>query len=493
MKRLINKIEGHRPIVYNFIILLALFMSLTASNNPFCIGNTGTDSAVFNYVARVILHGGMPYRDTFDHKGPLIYLIDVFGLLLNADIGIWIIEFVCIFLIFLFGYKIAKTLGCNDVKSLSVVIICELTLSYYFEGGNLVEEYACPFIMISLLIFIKYFLKGYVKPVELVFCGISFSAVCLLRINMIALWLVMFIGVLITYIKRKQDLKTIIKHISWFVVGMIVVALPIIVWLIKNNAFDFFIEDYLRFNFMYSSDAERASIYHITQAIYYFVTGAPVVLAVPILLYFCLVKKEILDWLCMLTVLLTIAMMCISGQSYAHYGMILCPLVVYAVSRLLSELSLKFHKRDVALAISGVCMVMLLFAMSFYQLAVSTAKVFFPYKPHSMVKMQEIANVIKENTDTDDKITVCGNRNIIYLLAERESSSIYSYQYPIADVNPMIEKEYIDDIQRLTATIIIVENDSVWYERIDSVLDKHYRLIDTVDTTEIYLLENKNR
>lgn len=493
MKRLVDKIEGNRPIIFIFIILCTLLMSLTASNNPFCVGNTGTDSSVFNYVARIILHGGMPYRDTFDHKGPLIYLIDAFGLLLNSNIGVWIIEFVFIFLIFWFGYKIAKILGCSDVKSLGVVIICVLTLSYYFEGGNLVEEYACPFIMISLLIFIKYFLKGYVKPVELVFCGTSFAAVCLLRINMIALWVVMSIGVLFTYIKRKQDLKTIVKHIVWFGVGMIVVSLPIIIWLIKNNAFNFFIEDYFRFNFMYSSDAERASINNIIQAIYYFVTGAPVVLILPILLYFCLVKKEFLDWLCMITVALSIAMMCISGQSFGHYGMILCPLVVYAVSRLLSELSLKFQKRDVALVISGVCMVMLLFALSFYQLAVSTAKAFFFYKPDSMVEMQEIANVIKENTDSDDKITVCGNRNIIYLLAERDSSSRYSYQYPIADVNPMIKKEYLDDIQHLTATIIIVENDSVWYERIDSVLDRHYRLIDTVGKTKIYLLENKNK
>ena len=370
MKKLIGKIEGNRPIIFIFIIFCTLLMSLTASNNPFCVGNTGTDSSVFNYVARTILHGGIPYRDSFDHKGPLIYLIDAFGLALNINIGVWIMEFVFIFLSFWFGYKIAKMLGCDDKKSLVVVVICVLTLSYYFQGGNLVEEYACTFIMISLFIFTKFFLKAYIKPIEFVFCGISFAAVCLLRINMIALWVVMCIAALTNWIKKKEDIAVILRNIAWFVVGVASVSLPIIIWLIKNNAFDFFIEDYFTFNFMYSSDTERASIRNIMYAIYYFGTSAPIVLMVPILSYFCLVKKELLDWLCMVTVVLSVAMMCISGQSYDHYGMILCPLVVYAISRLLSELPLKIEKRDGALIISGICMVMLLFASSFYRLTI---------------------------------------------------------------------------------------------------------------------------
>ena len=110
-----------------------------------------------------------------------------------------------------------------------------------------------------------------------------------------------------------------------------------------------------------------------------------------------------------------------------------------------------------------------------------------------MVEMQEVADVIKANTDSNDKITVCGNRDIIYLLAERESSSRYSYQDPIADVNPTIKEEYLNDIQSLTAKIIVIANNSTWYDSVNGVLDRHYRLIDTVGTTKIYLLKNMNK
>ena len=43
------------------------------------------DAGVFNYVGMVIQHGGMPYVDVFDHKGPLIYLINA----LAVEFGSW--------------------------------------------------------------------------------------------------------------------------------------------------------------------------------------------------------------------------------------------------------------------------------------------------------------------------------------------------------------------------------------------------------------------
>lgn len=43
-----------------------------------------SDGAVFVYVAQTILRGGLPYVDTWDHKGPLIYLFNAAGLLLGG-------------------------------------------------------------------------------------------------------------------------------------------------------------------------------------------------------------------------------------------------------------------------------------------------------------------------------------------------------------------------------------------------------------------------
>ena len=70
---------------YLYIFFCSLLFSFLCSNNPLQKGYTLTDSSVFTYVAKVIIAGGMPYRDTFDHKGPLIYLIDACGMQLDMN------------------------------------------------------------------------------------------------------------------------------------------------------------------------------------------------------------------------------------------------------------------------------------------------------------------------------------------------------------------------------------------------------------------------
>ncbi len=238
-----NKTECNNTIMKKYvpiaiICLCSFIMSLTASDNPFSIGRTGIDSSVFHYIARVILKGGMPYRDSFDHKGPLIYLLDALGLAINMRIGVWMIELLFIFLTFLFSYKIAKMLRCNDIKSLLAVMVSMLTLEYYFEGGNFVEEYACALIMIALYIFIKFFINRDVKNIELIICGMTFGAVCLLRINMAALWVVMCIGVLIAFIKSGGGTAgRLLRLILWFTAGVLIITLPVVLWLLFNDSF----------------------------------------------------------------------------------------------------------------------------------------------------------------------------------------------------------------------------------------------------------------
>ena len=39
------------------------------------------DAGVFLYAAQVLLDGGLPYRDVWDHKPPLIYVLDTYKLI----------------------------------------------------------------------------------------------------------------------------------------------------------------------------------------------------------------------------------------------------------------------------------------------------------------------------------------------------------------------------------------------------------------------------
>ena len=47
---------------YAYILFCSLLMALFAQSNPFQLSFVG-DTAVFIYIAKEILEGGMPYRD----------------------------------------------------------------------------------------------------------------------------------------------------------------------------------------------------------------------------------------------------------------------------------------------------------------------------------------------------------------------------------------------------------------------------------------------
>ena len=67
-----------------------------------------------------------------------------------------------------------------------------------------------------------------------------------------------------------------------------------------------------------------------------------------------------------------------------------------------------------------------------------------------------ISTFIKNNTSKDDKISVYGNWNIIYILIERFSSSRYSYKTPLKMVDNRIHNEYFLDLENNLLKYIIV-------------------------------------
>ena len=93
---------------------------------------------------------------------------------------------------------------------------------------------------------------------------------------------------------------------------------------------------------------------------------------------------------------------------------------------------------------------------------------------------------MKENTVEGDKISVCGTHDSIYLLSGRQSVSKYSYQYPIAQIDPQIRDAFLSDIQRLEAQLIVVDPGHFPLEDIIGIIDTDYELIATVEHIVVF-------
>ena len=449
-------------------------------------GITGTDSSVFRYMGWMMTEGYVPYRDFFDHKGILLYVINYIGTLLSFEHGIWFLEGIAIFISAYFCYKIAEK-RCGMLCASGITFLIFALMNQFFDGGNFTEEYALPFHMIAMYIFLDYFLNEKITKLRLVLCGACFAAVCLLRINMISIWLVFCIMVLIQCLYQKKA-KELGGFLLYFLIGCIIFLLPFAIYLLYHHAFGDFIEQYFVFNQMYASNDAYVTASGQWDALKFF-GGSLTFLAAFIYLLLSLRHKEKrffhIGYLCYMA--LTMLFICMSGQIYRHYGMTLLPALVYPYSLFCKNCRKADWKKRIPYLVTGaLCLGVA--ALNWRILVINT----YQELAHGIVfedsQIRAVVDYIEEKTDEGDTISVYGNRNLFYILSDRKSASKYSYQKPIGEIEPEIMEEYLEELAEAKPKLIIftIEKD----DAINQFLkENHYKKGHRFDYYQIYLYE----
>ena len=465
-----------------FIFAIATFLFLL--NSPSHIWNNSeitTDSSVFQTIAFQMKNGAVPYRDTFDHKGPLTYLINYIAYSINPHNGLFYIEFIVVFAVFLLSYLIAR-LKCNNFFSIVAAFITFSPLFTFFQGGNYTEEYALPFILGALYIFLDYFLNNKITKCRLILCGLSFGAVLMIRANLISVWIVFCVAVLIECLERKnfKDLKT---FIIFFAIGLSLVVLPFIIWLCMNSALSDFWNDYVLFNIKYTNENPLLKMFtseNKKYSFFHFYNNTLLIVSTVILIYDLKCKKSFLNLYCLAYLLLDLLLSSMSGLIYGHYGIILVASIVYPISilfNLCQELEKNNKANEAVSLIILIYFIATLVAPDWFKL-IQTA----PYEKNSdeiktSTEAKEIKSIVRMYSSTDDKITVWGNWNFLYLYTCRLPASKYSYQYPIALVDPSIYDDYFEDLEKNIPKIIVVQS-GYSQDLITNFADKHdYELV----------------
>lgn len=466
-------------ILTGLFVLTFIFMCQSPLNILLLNGNSGTDSSVFRTIGLQMKKGLMPYKDSFDHKGPLIYIYNYLGVLIRQDRGIWIIEFISAFVTFYFMYRIA-VLKCGKIQAFSVLAICIAPLYAYFEGGNLTEEYAMPFIAMTIYIFMDYFLYGKITKTRLIFCGVGFGAVCMLRINMIAVWIVFCCGVLLQDIIVGQ-MREIFRYLLWFLVGSGIIIFPICFWLLINGAFMDFVDDYFVFNIMYT-DVTLLDKYISLSS---FISNTYVLIA--IIVTCCMRSEKRLFRMAYLTYeIVGLLLVCVSGRTYAHYGMVFVPMLVYPFSTLLSK---QFVKKKPWIYAIVICFSVELVIPTWIG-GVNRVAEYGLSENKTRARTDTVGKVcdyVKRSSDRDDKIIVWGNWNIIYVLSQRLPASKYSYQSPIDNVDGKIISDFFEEIRDTAPKFIIIQKGNQLGRMKSFINENGYVCTSEIDGVAVYM------
>ena len=472
-----RKSENHsatKAVDLCFCIAVAFMASTFFSVFPLTKTYTYTDSSVFIYIGKMMQRGYVPYRDLFDHKGILLYVIQFFGSILTPEslTGIWLIEVGHMIFTTCMLFKIAG-LFTEDriVKYISVIAVVIMCGMNTYEGGNFTEEYALPWISLALYIFLKYFRNFEYQFKEIICLGIGFAVVALLRVNMAVIWAVMM-PVVLGIMLWKHQWKDIGTCAMGFCLGLVLIFVPIFIYLLCTGSFQDFIQCYISFNFGYSDGGSNWA--GVSSAILKGLKNLPYAVAAIVLSLWPHIKNRLyaINFL-ILTVSLYFAHM--SGRYYQHYGIILLPMLVvvfvcalsnlYEILSIKGRIGFKMKLPGKVVMIPGLVLAVL-------------AAFFLQYKWANLIRepmmqaggVSQLTEYIKDNSSEEDDVLIVGNDSKYYLLADRYTKNKYFYQTPPIKINDDIYKEFMEEVEECNSELIVVMgNKEACLEREDNL------------------------
>ncbi len=105
----------------------------------------------------------------------------------------------------------------------------------------------------------------------------------------------------------------------------------------------------------------------------------------------------------------------------------------------------------------------------------------------------EVCRIVGEHTEKDDKISVYGNWDIIYILSNRMHATRYSYQIPVGNIMPELMDDYFRQLGEEQPPVILTAP-GFMDERLNSFVQQyHYKEIWSESGTIIYLNESAVR
>ena len=315
-------------IIYAFLTLfcIAFLLLLSASTSPLYKDLCDGDSSIFIFFGKAITLGKDAYRDYFDHKGPILFYINALGYFLTkSKVGVFILQCISLSISSIFMYKTARFFT-KPIRSVICVIITILAFGATISDGNLTEEYCILYCMIAIYTALKFITKHPKAPhphKNMVIYGICFGICAFIRVNNgLIICGIVFVTIMTDFIN--EHIKEIFKNILYFIVGVLIVAVPVcLFFLIKGTLSDMLFSTFV-FNFLYASEGSSEKTSSAILLLLQWV--APVLMMIFISSFFAKrLGPKVASFITTISIFALIPILL--GFSYTHYYTTLIPLI----------------------------------------------------------------------------------------------------------------------------------------------------------------------
>lgn len=253
------KLWLRRAVIPAALCLAAAFVVITlVSKSSFLYPfNDWVDAQWYMSMGHGIVDGKVPYRDLFEQKGVLIYMLFAFAYLIGGTsfIGVWLLEIVFAAAFLFLSYRIGRLYFTRKVCLL--LIVPESLLTYgaaaFALGGGAVEEYCLPLLSYGLLVFLRCAREARgPRRTETVLLGVFAACIFWIKYTILVFYAVLVVFFFVDRLMRK-DGKGAAVLVCLFLAGLAAASLPWLAYFAVNGALDDLWQVYILDNFLYAS------------------------------------------------------------------------------------------------------------------------------------------------------------------------------------------------------------------------------------------------
>lgn len=474
-----------------------------------CLLNIGTsplihaisaDSALFMTMGRAMVSGKVLYRDIFDHKGLYIFLVNGIGALIsrNSLNGLFLVETVTICCDAFLVYQISR-LFLEPKRSLfTSLLFTAFGMNYFvFIGGNLVEEYALPFQLLSLYLMYRDLRQGSTKhPASHMFIHGICGGFCLwLRANLVMMWIPFAFLILGREIAEKRFRNTW-KNIGSGLAGILVISLPVFVYGVVNHCMEEMFYAAFTFNFQYTSAHGNGMLGNIAATLLNKHEAVLLLLCAASCIVIWKKADSVFNKVlfCLLLVFCFLAAS-LSGRAYCQYYVYLLPFTIPALSAVAAILCRTKLLRRFSLVLIlglGICFGLVFPARI---LSVCFGRNMTMYE-QNRADYEAVARLKEKYYPFSNNVLVTGGNSQFYV----EMNTVPELKYPFAlsmsyDEFPDPYDEQLDSIINRQDDVVVLVNESydanefvpvyggLKEEAVTDALIKYYHLVFCSDVT----------
>ena len=491
-KRSTPAMNGMGRALTALLLAIAYGLIFFSSNTP--LGPAiSSDNAMYLTMGTAIAKGYAPYTEIFDHKGPLLFLLQTLPQLFSggySTLSVFCQEVLFLFACLVLVSKISDTLGAPALLSQ----LCYLAIgAALLDGGNLTEEYAAVFTLSGLFVIAKAFGSGMPEKTEGLFAraallGAMAMLAFMTRANN-ALVLFAMTAVFAIALAAKKQFASLGRCAGGFALGLLAAGLPVALWLAANGALKESIYGSILHNMMY---AETGSISRVNTLLHTaYGHTAMLIAAVSCFGALALVKRSpALSAAMIAGAAAAGAAAFISHKFYSHYLYIGVPLAAFGAAALLSAAVRLGEKRKKAvyLAVIVTCCAAMLTA------GIACHKERLRWRSDYLAVQQSAGELYALVPEEDrDSFLAYRAEPMWYVAAEAlPSMRFYFLQEILADADPALMDEIVDTFSTDPPKWLVIyynrEFGPPYDARVDEIFKTRYEFVAASGTYQLLRL-----